>query len=66
MLNAPKNIAMFAVLQNSDEGLVYSMNHAMDLELLVLMPAIQAVGVMVAGAVPNAIKAVQKAKQKRT
>ena len=62
----PKDMAMFAVLQNSDEGLVYSINHAMDLELLVLMPAIQAAGIMAAVAVPNAITAVQKAKQKNS
>ncbi|MGB2843647.1 MAG: hypothetical protein WBC02_02190 [Candidatus Aminicenantaceae bacterium] len=62
----PKDMAVFAVLQNSDEGLVYSTNHAMDLELLVLMPAIQATGIMAAVAVPNAITAVQKAKQKNS
>lgn len=56
----PKDMAMFGVLQNSDEGLVYSINHAMNLELLALMPT----GVMTALAVPNAITAVQKAKQK--
>jgi len=62
----PKDMAMFAVLQNSDEGLVYSSNHAMDVELFVLIPAIQAAGVMAAIAVPNALTAVQKAKQKGT
>jgi len=60
----PKDMAMFGVMQNTDEGLVYSINHAMDLELLILMPAIQTTGVMAALLVPNAITAVQKAKQK--
>ena len=62
----PKDLAMYGVLQNTDEGLVYSFNHNLDLELVVLLPAIQVTGIVAALVVPNAITAVQKAKQKST
>lgn len=62
----PKDLAMYGVLQNTDEGLVYSFNHNLDLELIVLLPAIQATGIVAALVVPNAITAVQKAKQNST
>ena len=61
-LFAPK-MAVFGVMQNTDEGTVYMLNHTMGFESMILMPAAAAVGIVAAVAIPNFLTAMQKGKQ---
>jgi type II secretory pathway pseudopilin PulG len=62
----PKEMALYAVLQNSAEGSVTTLNHTMGLESLILLPATVVTGIVAAIAVPNFLTAAQKGKQKAT
>jgi type II secretory pathway pseudopilin PulG len=64
-LFAPK-MAVFGVLQNTDEGTVYMLNHTMGFESMILLPAAAAAGIVAAIAIPNLLTALQKGKQKAT
>jgi type II secretory pathway pseudopilin PulG len=64
-LFAPK-MALFGVLQNTEEGTVYTLNHTMGFEGLILLPATAAVGIVAAIAIPNLLTALSKGKQKAT
>lgn len=64
-LFAPK-MAVFGVLQNTDEGTVYTLNHTMGFESMILLPAAAAAGIVAAIAIPNLLTALQKGKQKAT
>jgi type II secretory pathway pseudopilin PulG len=64
-LFAPK-MAVFGVKQNTEEGTVYTLNHTMGFEHLILLPAAAAVGIVAAIAIPNLLNAMQKGKQKAT
>jgi type II secretory pathway pseudopilin PulG len=64
-LFAPK-MALFGVLQNTEEGTVYTLNHTMGFESLILLPATAAAGIVAAIAIPNLLTAMQKGKQKAT
>lgn len=52
-----KGMTWYGVLQNTDEGLVYSFNHSLDLEYIAFMSATGAVGIAVAMIIPNLLKA---------
>jgi type II secretory pathway pseudopilin PulG len=54
------------VLQNTDEGTVYMLNHTMGFESMILLPAAAAAGIVAAIAIPNLLTALQKGKQKAT
>ena len=62
----PKEMALYGVRQNSDEGSITTVNHTMGLENLILLPATAAAGIVTAIAVPNLLTAMQKGKQKAT
>jgi general secretion pathway protein G len=64
-LFAPK-MALFGVLQNTEEGTIFTLNHTMGFESLVLLPATAAAGIVAAIAIPNLLTALQKGKQKAT
>jgi type II secretory pathway pseudopilin PulG len=64
-LFSPK-MALFGVLQNTEEGTIFTLNHTMGFESLILLPATAAVGVVAAIAIPNFLTALQKGKQKAT
>ena len=64
-LFAPK-MALFGVLQNTEEGTIFTLNHTMGFESLILLPATAAVGIVAAIAIPNFLTALQKGKQKAT
>lgn len=55
---------MFGVLQNTDEGSVYTMNHGFSMETLILLPLTVPLGIVAAIAIPNLLTAMQKGKQK--
>ena len=61
-----KDLASYGVLQNTEEGMIYTFNHTMNLETIFLLPVTAPVGIVTAIAVPNLITAVQKGKQKAT
>jgi len=61
-----KDMSTFGVLQNTDEGMVYTFNHTMNLEYIVLLPVTVPAAVIAAIAVPNYLTAMQKGKQKAT
>jgi hypothetical protein len=52
-----KHMVWYGVLQNTDEGLVYTFNHSLDLENLALVSATAAVGIAIAAIIPNLSKA---------
>jgi type II secretory pathway pseudopilin PulG len=64
-LFAPK-VALFGVMQHTEEGTVYTLNHTMGFESMILLPAAAAVGIVAAIAIPNLLTAMQKGKQKAT
>jgi hypothetical protein len=59
-------VAVFGVLQNTEEGTVFTLNHTMGFETMILMPAAAAAGIVAAVAIPNLLTAMQKGKQKAT
>ncbi len=61
-----KEWQMYGVLQNTAEGVVFTLNHSMKVENLIMLPAGAVVGVIAAIAVPNMLTAAQKAKQRAT
>jgi type II secretory pathway pseudopilin PulG len=64
-LFAPK-MAVFGVLQNTEEGTIFTLNHTMGFESLILLPATAGAGIIAAIAIPNFLTALQKGKQKAT
>lgn len=56
----PKGSMWYAVLQNTDEGLVTTFNHSQNLEMVAMLSAVGAVGVATAMIIPNVIKATKK------
>ncbi len=52
-----KNMRWYGVLQNTDEGLVSTFNHSLDLENIALVSATAAVGIAVAAIIPSLSKA---------
>lgn len=64
-LFAPK-VAVFGVLQNTEEGTIFTLNHTMGFESMILLPATAAAGIVAAIAIPNLLVALQKGKQKAT
>lgn len=63
---APKEVAMYGVMQHLGDGSVYTFNHTMGLHYVMLVPAAMAAGVVGAIAIPNLTTAAQKGKQKAT
>ena len=61
-----KKWGMFGVLQNTDEGYIYTFNHGFNLEILVLLPVTVPLAIVAAIAIPNMLTAMQKGKQKAT
>jgi hypothetical protein len=61
-----KKWGMFGVLQNTNEGYIYTFNHGFNLEILVLLPVTVPLGIVAAIAIPNLLTAIQKGKQKAT
>lgn len=61
-----KDMSTFGVLQNTDEGMIYTFNHTMNLEYIVLLPVTAPAAIVAAIAVPNYLTAMQKGKQKAT
>ena len=64
-LFAPK-MALFGVLQNTESGTIFTLNHTMGFESLILLPATAAAGIVAAIAIPNILSALPKGKQKAT
>ncbi len=64
-LFAPK-MAVFGVLQNTEEGTIFTLNHTMGFESMILLPATAAAGIVAAIAIPNLLTALPKGKQKAT
>jgi type II secretory pathway pseudopilin PulG len=62
----PQKLAFYGVQQNSAEGQIFTFNHTLKMEHLVLLPFTAVVGVVAAIAVPNFLTAMQKGKQKAT
>lgn len=63
---APKEVAMYGVMQHTGEGSVYTFNHTMGVHYVMMMPAMMVTGVVAAIAIPNLLTALQKGKQKAT
>lgn len=63
---APKEVAMYGVMQHAGDGSVYTFNHTMGVHYVMMMPAMMVTGVVAAIAVPNLLTALQKGKQKAT
>ncbi|HLP61244.1 MAG TPA: type II secretion system protein GspG, partial [Candidatus Deferrimicrobium sp.] len=61
-----KDWASYGVLQNTEEGMIYTFNHTLNLETLFLLPVTAPAAIVAAIAVPNFITSVQKGKQKAT
>jgi Tfp pilus assembly protein PilE len=61
-----KDMATFGVLQNTDEGMIYTFNHTMNMENIILLPVTAPAAIVAAIAIPNYLTAVQKGKQKAT
>ena len=53
----------YGVMENSSEGMVMTFNHNLKLEYLLALPAMGVAGTAAAVAVPNFLKAAEKAKQ---
>ncbi|MCK4836888.1 MAG: type II secretion system protein GspG, partial [Candidatus Aminicenantes bacterium] len=62
----PKNLALYGITRNSDEGLVFTVNTNLSFEYIALLPATAAVGIAAAVAIPNILTAKQKGGQKAT
>lgn len=62
----PKELALYGVQQNTAEGQIFTSNHTLKMEQLVLLPITAVVGMATAIAVPNMLTALQKGKQKTT
>jgi type II secretory pathway pseudopilin PulG len=62
----PKELAVYGTVQNTGEGMTWTLNHTMNFSHLVLLPATAALGAAAAIAIPNIITATQKGKQKAT
>jgi type II secretory pathway pseudopilin PulG len=62
----PKDLSLFGVGQNTDEGMIFTFNHSLNFEYIALIPAITSAGIIAAIATPNFIVAMQKGKQKAT
>jgi len=56
----------FAVLQNTEEGIIIISNHNISFEYMTLIPVVAGVGIVSAIAIPNLLTAMQKGKQKAT
>lgn len=61
-----KEMAAYGVLQNTDEGMIYTFNHTMNLEYIVLLPVTAPAVIVAAIAIPNYLTAMQKRKVKAT
>ncbi|MDQ1350339.1 MAG: hypothetical protein QG657_640 [Acidobacteriota bacterium] len=61
-----KDMSTFGVLQNTDEGMIYTFNHTMNMEYIVLLPVTVPAAIVAAIAVPNYLTAMQKRKEKAT
>ncbi len=61
-----KEMAAYGVLQNTDEGMIYTFNHTMNMENIVLLPVTAPAVIVAAIAIPNYLTAMQKGKQKAT
>ena len=61
-----KDMSFYGVLQNSEEGFLFTFNHHLDLEGLILLPVTIPAGIVAAIAIPNLLTATQKGKQKST
>lgn len=61
-----KEISTFGVLQNTDEGMIYTFNHTMNMENIILLPVTAPAAIIAAIAVPNYLTAMQKGKLKAT
>ena len=59
-----KNWYFYGVLQNTEEGTIFTFNHNSNIEYIVILPAIASAGIMAAIAIPNILKSAHKSKQK--
>jgi hypothetical protein len=62
----PKELSSYEVMQHTPEGMVYTFNHTINFEYMILMPATAGVGIIAAIAIPNLLTATEKGKQKAT
>jgi hypothetical protein len=62
----PKKLSFFSITQNTNEGLVVTVNTNLGVEYIALAPATAAIGMISAVAMPNLLTASQKGKQKAT
>ena len=62
----PKDLAVYNVMQNTDEGFIFTSNNNMPVGTAALLPAIAVGGIVAAIAIPNLITAKKKSEQKVT
>lgn len=62
----PKDLSFFGVGQNTEEGMIFTLNHSLNFEYIALIPALTSAGIIAAIATPNFVNALQKGKQKAT
>jgi hypothetical protein len=55
----PKDLSFYNVIQNTDEGFVFSSNNNLPLAAAAVMPAVTVVGVVAAIAIPNLVRKVE-------
>jgi len=62
----PKDLAMYNVMQNTDEGFISTSNNNMPVGTAAILPALAVGGIVAAIAIPNLIAAKKKSEQKIT
>lgn len=65
-LLATKGLYSYGVLQNTNEGMIYTFNHTVNLETFFLLPITVPAALVAAIAVPNFITSMQRGKEKTT
>lgn len=61
-----KEWAIYAVLQNTEEGTILTVSHNHSFEIVMVVPVMFVAGIVAAIAIPNVLTAMQKGKQKAT
>ena len=62
----PRGMTLYGVLQNTDEGFIFTFNHNLNVGYFVIIPATASAGIVAAIVIPNLLKALHKGKQKAT
>ncbi len=62
----PKDLAFYNVIQNTDEGFVFSSNNNLPMGAAAIMPVVAVGGIVAAIAIPNLVKAAEQKKLEST